>query len=569
MTMASNANPRTGGQILVDQLVAQGVDNVFCVPGESYLSVLDALYDAPIALTVCRQETGAGIMAEAAGRLSGRPGVFFVTRGPGATNAAHAIHIADQAGTPVILFIGQVGRGVRERDAFQEMDYRAFFGSTTKWATEIDDARRIPELVSRAFHIAQQGRPGPVVIALPEDMLQEKAEVADAPRVDPVEIWPGWPQIRALEKLLHDGERPMMIVGGSGWSEAGAAAITRFAERFELPTAASFRRATLIPNHHDCYAGELGIGANPKLRNRVERADLVLLVGGRMGDIPSQGYELLDIPKPRQKLVHVHAHSGEIGRVYHPDLGIVATPNAFAASLEKLQPPSPCRWAAEREMTRQDYLEWTKEPAPGPGPTQLGEIFIWLRDRMPADAIVTNGAGNFALWVGRYLRFGRFGTHLGPVSGSMGYGLPAAVGAQRLHPDRLVVCFCGDGDFLMNGQEFATAVQYDLPIVVAVIDNGMYGTIRMHQERRYPGRICGTSLRNPDFAAYARAFGGHGEIVEKTADFPAAFERCRSTGKPSIIHIKVDPDAITPSMTLSGLRAAAEAHQRLPSNQAG
>ena len=554
--MGPNAKSRTGGQILIDQLVAQGVDHVFCVPGESFLPALDALYDAPIELTVCRQETGAGIMAEAASRLTGRPGVFFVTRGPGATNAAHAIHIADQAGAPVIMFIGQVGRGMSERDAFQEMDYRAFFGSTVKWATQIDDVRRIPELISRAFHIALQDRPGPVVIALPEDMLRETADVADAPHVDPIEIWPGLGQMRALAGFLDEAERPVMIVGGSGWNETGAAAITRFAERFDLPAVASFRRATLIPNDHPCYAGELGIGANPKLPERIEAADLVLLIGGRMGEIPSQGYRLLDIPKPRQKLVHVHAHSGEIGRVYHPDLGIVATPNAFAAAAEKLPPPRTVSWAPEREAARESYLDWTKAPAPGPA-SALGAIFIWLRDRLPQDAIVTNGAGNFALWVGRYLRFRQFGTHLGPVSGSMGYGLPAAVGAKRLYPERLVVCFCGDGDFLMNGQEFATAVQYELPIVVAVIDNGMYGTIRMHQERRYPGRVRGTDLRNPDFAAYARAFGGYGETVARPDDFAAAFARCREVGKPSIIHIKVDPDAITPGATLSGLRAAA------------
>jgi acetolactate synthase-1/2/3 large subunit len=404
-----------------------------------------------------------------------------------------------------------------------------------------------------------QGRPGPVVIALPEDMLQEMAEVADAPRVNPVEIWPAATQLRALESLLHEAEKPIMIVGGSGWDAAGAAAITRFAESFDLPAAASFRRATLIPNDHPCYAGEVGIGVNPKLRERIESADLVLLFGGRMGDIPSQGYQLLDIPRPRQKLVHVHADAGEIGRLYHADLGIVATPNEFAAAVEKLTPPTRVRWAAQREAAQQNYLDWTKAPAPGPGSVQLAEIFLWLRDRLAGDAIVTNGAGNFALWVGRYLRYRRFGGHLGPVSGSMGYGLPAAVAAKRLYPERSVVCFCGDGDFLMNGQEFATAVQYELPIVVVVIDNGMYGTIRMHQERRYPGRVCGTALRNPDFAAYARAFGGHGETVEKTGDFAAAFERCRSADRPSIIHIKVDGDAITPSATLSGLRAAAMA----------
>jgi len=567
--MDAMSNCRTGGKILVDQLVVQGVDHIFCVPGESFLPVLDALYDAPVELTVCRQETGAGIMAEVVGRATGRPGIVFVTRGPGATNAAHAVHIADQASTPLILFIGQVGRGVSGRDAFQEMDYRAFFGSTAKWVTQIDDIRRIPELVSRAFHVALQGRPGPVVIALPEDMLQDSADVADAPCVQPLEIWPGAGQMRALRGLLQEASRPLMIVGGSGWSETGAAAITRFAQCWHLPTAASFRRATLIPNDHPCYAGEVGIGVNPKLRRRIEDADLLLLIGGRMGDIPSQGYQLLDIPAPRQQLVHVHAEPQEIGRLYAPDLAIVATSDAFAASAAQLAPPATIGWLAERDAAHATYLEWTRPPAPstpsraisgesvGLNASQLAEVFVWLREKLPADAIVTNGAGNFALWVGRFLRFRRFGGHFGPVSGSMGYGLPAAVGVQRLHPERMVVCFCGDGDFLMNGQEFATAVQYDLPILVVVIDNGMYGTIRMHQERRYPGRVCATSLRNPDFAGLARAFGGHGETVEQMADFAGAFERCREARQPSILHLRVDPDAITPNATLSSLRAAA------------
>jgi acetolactate synthase-1/2/3 large subunit len=438
------------------------------------------------------------------------------------------------------------------------MDYRAFFGSTAKWATQIDVAARIPEMISRAFHVAMQGRPGPVVIALPEDMLLVRAEVDDAPRVEPVAIWPGLAQTRALKGLICAAERPVVIVGGSGWNERGATAITHFAEHFDLPVIASFRRTTVIPNDHPCYAGELGIGANPKLRERVEAADLVLLIGGRMGEIPSQGYRLFDIPKPRQTLAHVHADSGEIGRVYHPDLGIVATLNEFAAVLEKLHPPARIRWSAETADAHESYLDWTKGPACEPGDVRLSEIMTWLRDRLSGDTIVTNGAGNFALWVGRYLRFRQFGTHLGPVSGSMGYGLPAAVAAKRLHPERPVVCFCGDGDFLMNGQEFATAVQYELPIVVIVLDNGMYGAIRMHQERSYPGRNCATTLRNPDFAAYARAFGGHGETVARTMDFAAAYERCRDVLKPSIIHVKLDPEAITPTSTLSAVRASAE-----------
>ena len=384
-------------------------------------------------------------------------------------------------------------------------------------------------------------------------MLVETASVADAHRVANIDIWPGPPQMDELRRQLCAAERPIVILGGTGWREDASKSIMQFAERFDLPVAASFRRASLFPNDHECYVGEIGIGPNPKLRRRIENADLILLIGGRMGDTPTQGYELLDIPTPRQKLVHVHADATEIGRVYHPALGIVATPNAFAAATKELPPPEAIAWGQERQAARTEYLAWTQAPPPGPGPVQLHEIFLWLRDKLADDAIIANGAGNFALWVGRFLQFRQFGGHIGPVSGSMGYGLPAAVGAKRVRPDRQVVCFCGDGDFLMNGQEFATAVQYDLAIVVIVIDNGMYGTIRMHQERRYPGRIEGTELRNPDFAAYARAFGGHGETVETTDQFAAGFERCLASKKPSIIHIKVDPEAITPTLRLSDL----------------
>ena len=392
-----------------------------------------------------------------------------------------------------------------------------------------------------------------VVIALPEDMLVETASVVDAQRVESLEIWPGPPQMHELHRRLCAAEQPIAILGGTGWREDASKSIMQFAERFDLPVAASFRRASLFPNDHQCYVGEIGIGLNPKLRRRIENADLIMLIGGRMGEIPTQGYELLDIPTPRQKLVHVHADATEIGRVYHPTLGIVATPNAFAAATKELPPPPTIAWALERQAARADYLSWTQPPPPGPGPVNLTEIFLHLRDKLAEDTIITNGAGNFALWMGRFLRFRQFGCHIGPVSGSMGYGLPAAVGAKRVRPDQRVVCFCGDGDFLMNGQEFATAVQYHLAIVVIIIDNGMYGTIRMHQERRYPGRIEGTELRNPDFAAYARAFGGHGETVEATDEFAAAFERCLASQKPSIIHVKVDPEAITPTLRLSEL----------------
>jgi acetolactate synthase-1/2/3 large subunit len=552
-------NARTGGQILVDQLVIQGTRHVFCVPGESYLAALDAFHDAKIDVTVCRQEGGATMMADASARLTGRPGIVFVTRAPGATNASPGIHIAEHDSVPLILFVGQVQRSAQGRGAFQEMDYRAVFGSFAKWVVEIDDPARIPEIVSRAFHVAMQGRPGPVVIALPEDMLTERASVADAIRVEPVQTWPGQTQMAELQKLLWASKKPIAIVGGSGWNEKAVESLVRFAERFDLPVVTSSRRAMLFPGDHPLYGGELAIGPNPKLRARIESADLVLLIGGRMAEIPSQGYELFNIPLPQQALVHIHADAQELGRVYHPRLGINATPAAFAAALESLQPPHVITWSEETRKANAEFHDWTDHAPKAPGDVQLGEIALWLRDRLPKDAIITNGAGNYAIWVGRFMRFRQFATQLAPVSGSMGYGLPAAVGAKRVHPERMVVSFAGDGCFLMNGQEFATAVQYDLPIIVIIIDNGMYGTIRMHQERRYPGRVSATSLRNPDFAALARAYGGHGESVVKTADFASAFERAIASGKPSILHVKVDPEAITPAATLSGLRNAAQA----------
>ncbi|MHB2167293.1 thiamine pyrophosphate-binding protein [Alsobacter sp. R-9] len=559
MTASSPSTSRTGGQLIVDCLAAQGVRHVFCVPGESYLAVLDALHDASIEVTVCRQEGGATMMAEAHGRLTGRPGIAMVTRGPGATNASAGIHIAEHDSTPLILFVGQIERGVKGRGAWQELDYKAVFGSMTKWAVEIDEVARIPEIISRAFHIAMQGRPGPVVIALPEDMLLEATTAVAGPRVDAVETWPGLTQMADLQKRLWAAERPILVLGGGGWSEQACGRVRRFAERFDLPVATSFRRSMLFPADHPNYVGEIGLGPNPRLKARIEAADLVVVAGGRMAEVPSQAYTLFDVPSPRQALVHVHADAMELGKVYHPALGINATPPAFAAALETVQPPNEIRWRAETRQAREDYLAWTEQPAPIPGRFQYGEAMVWLRNRLPADAIVTNGAGNYAIWVGRFMRFRRFATQLAPVSGSMGYGLPAAVGAKRLFPDRTVVCFAGDGCFLMHGQEFATAVQYDLPIIVVVVDNGMYGTIRMHQEREYPGRVSGTRLRNPDFAAYARAFGGHGERIETTAEFEPAFERAVASGRPSILHVMIDPEAITPATTLAKIRDAAQA----------
>jgi acetolactate synthase-1/2/3 large subunit len=552
--MRSNDGTRTGGEILIDQLAIQGVRHVFCVPGESYLAALDAFHDSPIKLTVCRHESAAAMMAEAVGKATGKPGICFVTRGPGATNASAGIHIARQDSTPMIMFVGQVGRHMREREAFQELDYRDVFGGLAKWATEIDDPARIPEFVSRAFHTACNGRPGPVVIALPEDMLSERALAPNATAAEPVETWPGLTDMSRLQKMLWASKRPIALIGGSRWSEAACAAMARFAERFALPVATTFRRGHLFDALHPCYAGDFGIGPNPKLLARVKGADLVLLIGDRMSEMTSQSYTLLDIPEPQMKLVHVHPGADELGRVYHPALAINASPTAFCASLEGLQPPNEIPWKGEADIAHADCLTWTEKATPVPGNVNLGEIMVWLRGQLAPEDVITNGAGNFSAWIHRFYRFRRYATHIGPTSGSMGYGFPAAVAMKTLYPERTVVCVAGDGDYLMTGQDFITAVQYKLPVIVVLADNGLYGTIRMHQEREYPGRVVATDLINPDFVAYAKAFGGFGVRVEKTADFPAAFAAAQKSGLPSIIHLKVDPDAIAPAATLTGIR---------------
>lgn len=552
---------RLGGHILVDQLVAQGVEHVFCVPGESYLAVLDGLHDASINVTVCRQEGGAAMMADAHGKLTGTPGICMVTRGPGASNALAGIHIAQQDSTPLILFVGQIERGMREREAFQEMDYRAVFGTQAKWVTEIDQVERIPEIISRAFHIATSGRPGPVVIALPEDMLVEYAEVADAPRYSVIETAPTAEQMRALEQQLAGAKRPLAILGGSRWSAQAVEQFSQFARQWQLPVAVQFRRQMLFPVDHPCFVGDIGLGSNPQLLNYAKDADLILLVGGRMSEIASQSYTLLSIPVPAQTLVHVHPDSSELNRVYRADLGMQVSPVAFSQACSGLAPlPNPA-WLPTLEQLRAGYLDWT-DPAriSHPGKFQMGSVMAYLRETLPNDAIMCNGAGNYATWLHRFHRFTRYGTQLAPTSGSMGYGLPAAVGAKRIAPDRSVICFAGDGCFMMHGQEFATAVQYNLPIIVLVIDNGMYGTIRMHQERSYPGRPSATQLQNPDFAAYAKAFGGHGERVETTEQFAPAFQRALASGKPAILHCLLDPEAITPTTTLQKLRQQAQAN---------
>jgi len=555
--MQAKDKMKTAAEVLVDQLAINGVRHIFCVPGESYLAVLDALYDRDIAITVCRQEGGAAMMAEAVGKATGIPGICFVTRGPGAMNASIGIHIARQDSTPLIMFVGQVVRAFKEREALQELDYRAVFASTTKWTTEIDDPARVREIVSRAFYVATSGRPGPVVVALPEDMLSEQVAIPEAPPCDPVETSPGPAEMTKLQALLSRARQPMVIAGGSRWSEQARASLHRFAENFRLPIVTSYRRLPLFDPLHPSYAGDLGIGPNPKLIERLKASDLMILLGGRLGEIPSQSYSLLDIPTPQMKFVHIHAGAEELGRVYRPHLAIHATPTAFVAMAEALEPPARIVWSDSTEQAHSDYLAWTDTATEQPGRVNLGQIMVWLRENLPPDAILCNGAGNYAAWIHRFYRFRKFATHIAPLAASMGYGMPAAVAMKRLYPGRTVISINGDGDFLMNGQEFATAVQYNLQIIVLVCDNRSYGTIRMHQEREYPGRVIATTLTNPDFAAYAVTFGGVGFTVEATADFPGAFRAAMNSGKPAIIHLKLDGEAATPLMTMSNIRMKA------------
>ena len=553
---------RTGGRILVDQLKIHGADTVFCVPGESYLAVLDALYDTTaIRLVACRQEGGAAMMAEAQGKLTGRPGICMVTRGPGATNASAGLHIAKQDSTPLILFIGQVARDAQEREAFQEVDYRRMLGPLAKWVAQIDDPRRIPEFLSRAFHVATSGRPGPVVLALPEDMLTEEVETTDAQPYVAVETWPGAEPMTALRQALAAAKRPFLLLGGSAWDGEAVARIQDFAAANKLPVGCAFRRQDRFDNAHPCYAGDLGLGVNPKLAQRVKESDLLIALGPRLGEATTGGYTLLDIPTPRQRLVHIHPDPEELGRVYQPALAINAAPRAFARAAAALAPVADPPWTAATAAAHGDYLAWRKASR-SPGPIQLSEIMLWLDAELPPDAIVTNGAGNFATWVHRFHQYRRFGTQLAPTSGSMGYGFPAALAAKLRHPDRVVVCVAGDGDFLMTGQELATAVQQKLGVIVLLVNNNMYGTIRTHQERYYPERVIGTALHNPDFAVLARAYGADGAIVERTADFAPAFARARAASGPFIIELRIDPEALTIRQSLSEIRAQALAGQK-------
>lgn len=551
----AHAAHHTVAKHLADALAIQGVNRVFCVPGESYIAVLDALadYGDEIDLVTCRQEGGAAMMAEADAKLTGRPGICMVTRGPGATNASAGLQVAFQDSTPMILFIGQVGIDFAEREAFQEIDYRRMFGQLAKWVAQVDSPARIHEFVARAFSVAMSGRPGPVVLALPEDILTEIVEAAPAARREPVEIHPSREQVQQVNYLICGAKAPMMIVGGSRWSKAASENSMRFADSFDLPVAASFRRQDYFDNAHRCYIGELGLGPNPKLAARVRNADVLLVLGTRLGEIASNGFRLLDIPEPQQTLIHVLADVDELGRIYSPSLAINATPAAFTTALVRLSAPDRRPWGQSLESTRQDYDAW-QIPRGLPGQFNLGQAIVALREALPPNTIFTNGAGNFSAFLHRYHRYRDFGTQLAPTSGSMGYGVPAAVAAKLRHPDRPVICLAGDGDFLMTGQELATARQYGAAPIFIVIDNGMYGTIRMHQERNYPGRVWGTSLQNPDFVRLGEAYGASAKLIERTDELLPAVTDALSANRLTLLHVKVDPDALSPGQTISEIR---------------
>lgn len=544
---------RTGGRILVDNLVAQGCDRIFHVPGESFLAVLDALHDTPdIDLVTCRQEGGAAFMACADGTMTGRPGVCFVTRGPGATNASIGVHVAMQDSQPMLLFIGDVDRGMRDREGFQEVDLPAMFAPLAKWATRIEDARRIPEYVARAWNVATSGRPGPVVIALPEDMLLDVVEAVDRPRIEPAKSCPARETVEPVIEALRRAERPIAIVGGAGWDIAASAAFAHFAEGWGIPVAGAFRRQDAIPNARKVWAGNLGYGPNPKLVRRIEQADLILAIGARLGEATTDGYTLITPDHPGQTLVHVHPDPNELNRVYRADIAICADPCAFAVEIVTADfPAQPFPGAAEAHA---EWLDWsTPQPRAGVA-LDLGQCVAAMRDALPADTIICNGAGNFSGWWHRYWHYEMQPSQLAPTAGAMGYGVPAAVAAALRFPDRRVVAVAGDGDFLMNGQELATAVQYDADLLVILVDNGAYGTIRMHQEREFPARLSGTTLRNPDFAALARAFGGWAATVETTEGFAPALAEALAKPGLKLLHCKTDIEVISPATTVTKLR---------------
>lgn len=544
------ATERSGGDLIVSALEQQGVKRIFCVPGESYLDVLNSLHDSGINSIVCRQEGGAAMMAEATGKLNGSPGICLVTRGPGATNASAGVHIAAQDSTPMILLIGQINSRQRHREAFQEVDYRQFFSGMAKWVAEIDDVDRVPEMMSRAFHVATSGRPGPVVLALPENMLTGTTRRGTASHCQPVETWPGKDQMQSLQDKLAAAQRPMVILGGSGWDRSSVEQMTGFIEAFDLPVATSFRRQMLFDHLHPNYAGDLGLGVNPDVISRIQSSDLLLVVGARLPEIASQNYTLLDIPDPQLPLVHVHPGAEELGRIYHPALAIHASPRAFCASLETLTAPQTKAWSGSAMEAHTSYLEWSSLERAVPEGALMSEVFGVLGEQLPTTAILTNGAGNYAAWIHRFWRFREFGTQVAPTSGSMGYGLPAAIAAKLECPDNTVIAFAGDGCYQMTMQEFGTAVQCGANVIVLVIDNGMYGTIRMHQEMHYPGRVSATDIVNPDFAKIAQAYDCFGTTVQESGEFLPAFTEAQASGGPALIHVKVNPAAITPTKTI-------------------
>jgi len=546
------ARLRSGGQVLVDQLLLHGAELVFAVPGESYLPVLDALHDATdrLRLIVCRHEAGAANAAEACGKLTGRPGVCLVTRGPGATQAAVGVHTAMQDSTPMLLLVGQVDRGHGGREAFQEIDIARVFGGLAKWAAQIEDAARIPEYLSRAYHAATSGRPGPVVLGLPEDMLADEVQTADAAPFRAVQATPGEAELAEVRAALGAAERPMVLVGGSPWDERAADDLRAFAEASALPVVASFRRQSHLTHDSPSYVGECGLGSNPALRERIRTADLLLVIGARLGEVVTGGYELLAPPRPAQRLIHVHPSPDELGKVYAPDIPVLASGPRFVAAARALAPIDAPPWRDRAAEARTEFLRWC-EPAPRElEGVDLGAVMAHLRETLPPDAIVTNGAGNYTVWMHRYGRFRRYGAQLAPTSGAMGYGLPAAIAAKALYPDRVVIAFAGDGCFQMQSCELATAAQERLAVVVLIANNGMYGTIRMHQERLYPGRVVGTQLDSPDFVALAQAHGAHGELVSRNDQFAPALARALAAGVPAVVDLRTDPRAITPTAML-------------------
>ncbi len=540
---------RHGGQILVDHLKAEGVDRVFSIPGESFLAALDGLYESGIHNVVCRHEGAAAMMAEATGKLTGRPGVAFVTRGPGATNASAGVHIARQDSTPMILFVGQIDRGHRDREVFQEVDYRAMFAPLAKWATEVEDTDRLPEYLSRAFHVARSGRPGPVVVALPEDMLSAKSAAEDLAPTAPISGQPGRDQVQGIIDTLHAAERPLIIAGGSGWTAQAARDLQTVGERLGVPVAVSFRRQDYIDNRSPAYAGDLGVGANPALAGRLRSADTILALGSRLTDIATGGFANLDPANPGKTILQVHPAAEEIGKVFRVDQGVLAHPKDVLSAMADmdLERHSSVDWA---RAARADYEAW-QQPVTTPGDVRMEDVIRHLADVLPEDAILTNGAGNYAAFLHRYYRFKAFGTQLAPTSGSMGYGLPAAIAAKVAHPERVVICLAGDGCFQMTGNEMATAVQEGANIVVIVANNGRYGTIRMHQEKTYPGRVSGTEMGTTDFAALANAFGGFGQKVTQGRDFPEALQAALGAGRPALIELSLDPRMLSTSANLA------------------